>query len=145
MAIDKITDHKAQAIARLLTQYRNKPNIEAILPPPDPNAGPSPEQIEQMSKIQERKDKAELEAAKIEIQNKKIAKDLAMMEAEIEKLKTESIKNIAEAEAKEAGTQIEQYKAVVDRLAQEGKQRADEAKQAVQDAAAAPNPLDELT
>lgn len=129
-------------IIRRFLEDLDTPNIDAILPPPDPNAPPSLEELEMQSRIQERADRANLEQAKIEVQTKKIHKELAMLEAELEKLKTESIKNIAEAEAKEAGTQIDQYKAIVDRLAAEGKLEAEKAKAEVKAAAAKPKPLE---
>jgi hypothetical protein len=48
------------------------------------------------------------------LKEKEFQKDLVVAEAELEKIKSESIKNIALAEAAEAGTQIKDYQVVLD-------------------------------
>lgn len=77
---------------------------QEIKPPP-----PSPE----MLKVQ-----AETKAieATIQLQFMKEQREMMKTAAEVEKIKTECIKNVADAEAKEAGTQIDQYTADTQRV-----------------------------
>lgn len=77
---------------------------QEIKPPP-----PSPD----MLKIQ-----AETKAleANIQLQFLKEQREMMKTAAEVEKIKTECIKNIADAEAKEAGSQIDQYTADTQRV-----------------------------
>ena len=77
---------------------------QEIQPPP-----PSPD----MLKVQ-----AETKAieATLQLQFMKEQREMMKTAAEVEKIKTECIKNIADAEAKEAGTQINQYTADTQRV-----------------------------
>ena len=117
-----------QEIVKRFLQDLDTPNIEAIMPPADPNAPPPLEQLELEAKVRAAEQKAEIEASKVLIQGKKIARDIATLEAELELMKTEGIKNLAEAEAKEAGTQINQYRAMLDTVSADAKDQIDRIK-----------------
>ena len=91
-------------------------NIDQILPEPDPNAPPPIEVIEIQSEIDERGKKLELKGKEIELRQLAQRVDMAKVEAEIEELKARAIKSLADAEAAEAGSQLNQYKAHMEGL-----------------------------
>lgn len=111
-------------VMRRYLEDLNTPNIEKILPPPDPNAPPPIEVIETMGKLDAEGKKLELKALQTEIREKDTLIRAAKAEAEIEKLRAEAIKAIADAEAAEVGQQLEAYKIQVDSLAQNVKVEA---------------------
>ena len=94
----------------------NTPNIDAILPEPNPNAPPPMEIIEKQSEITERGQQMELAKRKVELEAMRSQADLLKKNAEIKKLEAEAVKAIAEAEAAEIGTQVEQYRAQVEAM-----------------------------
>jgi len=98
-----------QEIVKRFLEDLDTPNIEAIMPPPDPQAPPPPEALKMQAEIEEK-------AHKIKIEQEKVRLESMKLEAELKKLESEAIKNLAEAESKEAGSQLAQYKAVSDTL-----------------------------
>jgi hypothetical protein len=96
-------------IVRRFLEDMDTPNIDAILPPPDPNAPPPPEAMKLQAELEEKSAKIQLERQRVIIESHKL-------ESEIKKLESEAIRNIAEAESKEAGAQMAQYKASLDTL-----------------------------
>lgn len=87
--VDKIIINKLEAL--------RVDNPESYLLPPQ--QGPSPDQIEMQMK-----------AAEIQVKEQKNQIDAAKAQAQIEKDTSQAIKNLAEAEAAEAGPQLEMYK-----------------------------------
>ncbi len=85
-----------RAVVENYLEATHQPNVDELLPPPPPvQEGPSLE--EQMLQMQ-----AQLEQQKIEVDRYKAETDRMYKE-------TSGIKNIADAEAAEAGVQLEQY------------------------------------
>lgn len=90
-----------------------QPNIEQLLPePPPPSDEPSLQ--EQMIQMQ-----AEIETAKVENQRLDIERKIAETEAKIVAIQAKGIKDLAEAEAAEAGTQLDEYQATMNELRQQ--------------------------
>jgi hypothetical protein len=96
-------------IIRRYLEDLSTPNIEKVLPPPDPNAPPPIEVIDKQSEIQKRADDTQIKAMELKLEEMKVM-------AEIEKIKAEALKAIAEAEGVEPGRQIDQYKAEIKAL-----------------------------
>ena len=117
-------------ILRRYLEDLNTPNIDAILLPPDPNAPPPIEIIDKQSEIDERGKKLDLKAKEIELRSMAQRADMFEKEAKVKLMETQSIKAIAEAEAVEIGSQLAQYKASVDALAQDITLRLDAMMQA---------------
>lgn len=103
----------------------NTPNLEKILPPPDPNAPPPPELIKLMAEIEQKEAESAIKAQKNELQ----ARDVAVREqkAIYENLKTlmEAFKAAEEGEAVFPGVQLQQFKGQLDIM----KQNLDQEKQ----------------
>lgn len=106
----------SREILRRYMEDLNTPNIDKILPPPDPNAPPPLEVIKLQSEIDERGKKLELNAKELELRQKAQMADMLKKEAEIEELRAKAIKALADAEAAEIGTQLNAYKAQLDSL-----------------------------
>lgn len=91
------------------------PEIDKILPPEAIKAflqkgpPPNPDLIRTQLESIKQKYEHEHEAARLRAELERHAADLEKLKAEIEVLRTQAVKNIAEAEAKEAGTQFGEY------------------------------------
>lgn len=85
------------------------PNYERFLP--DKEGQPDPAQIQQAAEIEEMK-------AKLAIQQMNAASKNKIADAQVMQMQTQAIKNIAEAEAAEAGQQLDKYKAQANVIAQ---------------------------
>lgn len=94
----------------------NTPNIDAILSPPDPNAPPPPELLKIQAEIMEKGHKQEIAKHRIQLEAMRSQADLLKKEAEIKELEARAVKNIADAEAAELGSQIKQYSAQVEAM-----------------------------
>lgn len=103
-------------ILRRYLEDLNTPNIDKILPPPDPNAPPPIDVLDKQSEIQERGQKLEIAKQKVQLEALRSQADVLMKEAEIKKLEAEAVKAVAQAEAAELGSQIEQYRAQVEAM-----------------------------
>lgn len=99
-----------------------------VAPEPDPNQ-PNPEII----KLQHEMQQSQQDLA---VKEKELELKFLELYAKIEKMRSESIKNIADAEAAEAGIQVQQYNATVQGLATESKVALEQSK-AQQEALAA--------
>lgn len=104
-------------------------NIDTLLYPEGqgPEQPPDPKMLEVQGKLEKM-------AAEIE----KMAMERLKMAAEIETMRTTGIKNIAEAEAKEVGSQFEQYRFQLDAIAQGMKGMQDEFKRSAQPGGTSP-------
>ena len=91
-----------------------------IAPPPDPQA-PNPEIIELQNKLKESE-------AEIQFRDRELQLQLRETEAKIQKMTSEAIKNLAEAEAAEAGSQLDIYTTQVQGLTNLNKAAADATK-----------------
>ena len=85
------------------------PNIDKILPPPDPNAPPPMEVIQMQSEIDERGKKLQIDAKRLELEAQRSLVHMAEVESKIDETKAKAIKAIADAEAAEIGSQLGQY------------------------------------
>jgi len=89
---------------------------EQYFVPPNPNQPPPPDVIELQAKmIQQSADNA-LKARQQDLAEREFQLAAIKAEAEIEKIKSESIKNIALAEAAEKGTQLDDYRTQLDMI-----------------------------
>jgi len=96
------------------------PNMEEFLPmaeiKPLLTGGdpPNPELIKVQTAALESKVKMQIEQQNANVNQVKSEAEIEMIYAQIEEMRTRAIKNIADAEAKEAGTQIDAYTAKAD-------------------------------
>lgn len=99
------------------------PNMEQILPPPQP-APPDPEMIELQSQL-------DMRAKELEFKEQEVFINAAETNSKILKNKAEVIKTLAEAEGIEPGIQLDQYKAELDTMTALNKIELDRAKEEV--------------
>lgn len=90
-------------LKRRYLEAANIENIEKILPPED-----APPPID--PKIEIEKAKLELENKRVTMEEHRMAMDLAESKTRIMEMRARSLKAIADAEAAEAGTQIDEYR-----------------------------------
>ncbi len=93
------------------------PNIEKKLPPPSPNPEPTIQEQEILAKIEQGARKIEIMEEEHRLDKERFLVEIEKAQAQIVSLKAQSIRAIAEAEAREAGIQIDTYTAQVDALA----------------------------
>ena len=114
-------------VVRRYLEDLNVTDIDKILPPPDPNAPPSPEQVELQLDIQDKKDThaenmRELDLKELDIRSKAQEREEkaraieAKLEAEIQQIKATALDALARAEAAEQSTQLNFYKAQLETL-----------------------------
>lgn len=94
------------------------PDLEAFLPTAEVQGfvnaepPPNPDLIKVQGDIIDKKAKAEIEMRRVNIEQVKAEADIELILAQVQEMKTRSIKNIADAEVKEAGIQIDAYTAM---------------------------------
>jgi len=103
-------------------------DVDTIFPPVDPNdpPPPNPELIQLEADITHKRDLLDLKKKELELKHAKMEQKEALLTKQLEKLdveiiniKADSIKKLAEAEAKEVGTQVGVYKTELEQLAAE--------------------------
>lgn len=99
------------AVTVRMLQALKEENIEQMIIPPEKR--PQPPQDPKLMEIQIKGAEGQ---ARLAMESKKIEMDIALAQAQIEKMRADSVLAIAKAEAAEIGPQIEQYKLIVDHL-----------------------------
>jgi hypothetical protein len=89
-------------IERRYLEALNIPNIDELIPEKPPESPPEPKVMVDLQKLELERDKHELK--------------LFMTQFEIAKIQADVILKLADAESKEMGPQLEQYKAQMDSL-----------------------------
>lgn len=97
-------------------EFAKIPSPEKILPPPDPNAPPPPEILKLQADMHAKADELKIKGEELELKKKDQILKALELEAKIIELKTKSILNIANAEAAEAGTQLQDYQMSLDSM-----------------------------
>ncbi len=100
------------------------PDVEKFLPPDEVKAllasnEPNPDLIKIQNEIINNKAKLEIESRKANVAQVEMEVKIEYLLAQIKELNTRAIKNIADAEAKEAGIQIDSYSAMANAQASE--------------------------
>jgi len=90
-------------LKRRYLEAANIENIERIMPPEDAPPPVDP-------KIEIEKAKLELENRRVTMDEHRMAMDLAKTKAQISEIRARAIKSIADAEAAEAGQQVDKYR-----------------------------------
>jgi chaperonin GroES len=116
------TGLKDDVIKRRYLEALNIPDIEELMPDPEAAAQPPAE-------VQLELAKQELEKAKIDIEKERLEIDKEKAGYEILKLRADTMLSLAEAEAKEVGSQLDEYRAKMEgmeaqvRMLQEGEEK----------------------
>lgn len=98
---------------KLHLEALNTPNIDMVLPKPDPNAAPPPEIIEMMSKIDAEGKKLQLKGMQYETRNRDTEIREYKAEFEAERMRAEAMKMMAEAEKAMAEAQAAKTQAAL--------------------------------
>ena len=94
----------------------NTPNIDLVLPEPNPNEPPPMDVIDKQSEIDERGKKLDLRAKELELRVMAQQADMLEKQAKVKLLEAQAVKAVADAEAAEIGSQLAQYSAQVDAM-----------------------------
>jgi chaperonin GroES len=96
-------------------EFARIPNPEKILPPPQPTP-PGPDTIELQAKIVHMAADTARKDRELSLAERRFQLDVIMAEGNLEQIKSLAIKNIALAEAAEAGTQLQDYAQSLDMI-----------------------------
>jgi len=100
-----------QAGAKLILESMDLPNIEELLTPPQQE-----QPFEQQMEIEKLEVEKEIEGEKLQLQRERLELDQIIARDKTELNETVMMLNLAKAEAAEKGTQINAYKAEVDKM-----------------------------
>lgn len=98
-----------QEIDRRTLEMFDVPAPEKVLPPKDPKAPPPLEVLQFQAETEKNAQELNIKGRIVALDEKRFMLDALKIEAEIMKLKTASIKDLADAEATEVGTQLQDY------------------------------------
>jgi len=105
------------AIYRTILEALRIKNIDEILTVEE--QGPTPEEMNETRQLDIEERKVQIDGEKVELERAKLMANFDKVDAEIEHLKADSIRLLADAESKEVGDQLAQYKLQLEALSLE--------------------------
>ncbi len=116
-ALQGLIDHPwidGQEIDRRTIELLNVPAPEKIFKQPDPNAPPPLEVMQFQADSSAKSDELKLKGREMDLKERMFQADLVLKEMDALETKTRAIKNLADAEAAEIGTQLQDYQMQLD-------------------------------